>query len=91
MSAQAAEVRYQQRMEERKKNPVMVRLSDDDRNWIREQARLLENLTGSYSESAVIRLAIRRLRDAISKGAIEWELAKPRDGEAKKAAPTRRR
>ena len=54
----------------------MVRLSEDDRNWIQGQARLLEDLTGSYSESAVIRLAIRRLREGISAGSVHWDLGK---------------
>jgi hypothetical protein len=74
-------------MEERKKHPVMVRLSDEDRNWIREQARSLEDLTGNYSESAVIRLVIRRLREGISEGAIHWDLGtahKPEKGSTKK-------
>jgi hypothetical protein len=81
-------------MEERKKYPVMVRLSDDDRNWIREQARLLEDLTGSYSESAVVRLAIRRLREGISEGSVHWDLGKsgePPMALAKKKEKGRRR
>ena len=71
----------------------MVRLSDDDRNWIREQARLLEDLTGSYSESAVIRLVIRRLREGISEGSVQWDLGKtgePAMGLAKKEKSRRR-
>ncbi len=59
-----------------KKHPVMVRLSDEDRNWVRRQARLLEKLTGNYSESAVIRLVIRKLRESISNGTVGWELGK---------------
>jgi len=80
-------------MEERKKYPVMVRLSDDDRNWIREQVRLLEDLTGSYSESAVIRLVIRRLREGISEGSVHWDLGtsgEPALGLAKKEKSRRR-
>ena len=80
-------------MEERKKYPVMVRLSDDDRNWIRQQAGLLKNLTGNYSESAVIRLAIRRLREGISEGAIHWDLGntnEPKPGLAKREKSRRR-
>ena len=63
-------------MEQRKKTPVMVRLSDEDRDWIRKQAQLLEDLTGSYSESAVVRLVIRRFREGISAGIINWDLGK---------------
>jgi hypothetical protein len=62
------------RQNESKKHPVMVRLADDDRDWIRKQAHALEKLTGTYSESAVIRMAIRKLRQAISEGLLEWEL-----------------
>jgi hypothetical protein len=53
---------------------MIVRLSDDDRDWVRDQARLFEKVTGKCSESEVIQLAIRRVREEIAKGTITWEV-----------------
>lgn len=64
---------------EDKKQPVMVRLGKDDRAWVRKQAETLQKLTGTFSESAVIRLAIQRLREAVSGGVISWELEESSD------------
>lgn len=53
----------------------------------------MEDLTGSYSESAVIRLVIRRLREGITGGTIHWDLEKssePKMELAKKVKKRRR-
>ena len=51
-----------------KEYPLMVlRLPGDDRDWVRQQARLLEKVTGTYSESAVTQMVIRTMREAIAR------------------------
>lgn len=60
-----------------KARPLMLlRLSGDDREWVREQARWLEEVTGIYSESVVIHLVIRRFRKGIADGAIDWDVGR---------------
>jgi hypothetical protein len=64
-------------MSEIKEYSLMVlRLPGDDRNWVRQQARLLEKVTGTCSESAVIQMIVRTLREGIAEGTIKWDVNK---------------